>query len=298
MRKLTSFFLLCAAFSGFLLLRNLLHEASAPPLPPAEPKRIVSLAPSVTETLYALGFGSDVVGVTTFCAWPAEVKNKPKVSEYSQLNLEALVRARPDLVVMPANHLEYRSLIEKMGIPVLYLSTLTLPDYVQAMQKLGQSMGHSEQAASVAEEFRRAIRDAEARAAGKKRPRILFSVMRSEEGRLGSISEISAVGNSGFYSDLLRLAGGDNVYTGTLAFLRLSREAVLLLDPDVIVDIIRPSDDAESVRRDWQSLHSVRAVRENRLVLLSGTEDTVPGPRSVITLSRLSKAFFPEEGPP
>lgn len=290
MRK--AFIFLCTGLCCFATGRGLLLEERVIPKPGTS-ERIVSLAPSVTETLYALGCGARLVGVTTFCAWPEEVKNKTKVADFSQVNLEALVRARPDLAVIPADKPGACSLVEKLGIPALTLSTRSVDAYVQTVKELGHALGADAEAATVEAAFQRELEAARARACGRKRPRVMFSVMRSEQG-LGYIAEINIVGRSGFYSDLLEAAGGENVYRGALAFPKLSREAVIFLNPDIIVDIIRPGDDPRSVRRDWLSLRNVRAIREDRIVLLSGVEDTVPGPRSVMTLSRLSQAFYPD----
>lgn len=286
---------LCACLVCLAFARSMLEDTQAVRIP-ASPQRIVSLAPSVTETLYALGFGDGVVGVTTWCAWPEDAKEKAKIADYAQINLEALIRVQPDLAVVPADKPHACALLEKLGIPVLTLTTQSLEAYVDAMKALGERMGHQAEAAAIEANFRRELAAAAQRAAGKSRPRVLFSIMHSEEG-LGSITEINVVGQDSFYSDLLEAAGGKNVYEGALPFPRLSREAVLFLNPDVIVDIIRPGDNARAVRQDWNSMPDVRAIRDGRLVLLAGVEDTVPGPRSALTLARLSKAFYPDEAP-
>jgi iron complex transport system substrate-binding protein len=110
----------------------------------------------------------------------------------------------------------------------------------------------------------------------------------------GSIAEINAVGRDGFYNELIEMAGGVNVYDGILAFPRLSRESVLFLNPDVIIDVLPDNTDQETARHDWDSLRTVSAVRNRRVYFLTDSADTIPGPRSVQTLSRLSAAFHPE----
>lgn len=272
------------------------EEKQAENRAPAAPQRIASLAPSVTETLYSLGLGPKLVGVTTYCRWPEEVKNKPKVSEFSQLNLEALVRAKPDLAVVPADKAGSCSIIAKLGIPVITLAIRSISEYVDDVLALGKAAGREAEAEAIAEGFRRELEAAKKRAEGKKKPRVLFAVMRGQEG-LGHITEFTAVGVDGFYTDLLEMAGGENVYTGELTFPKLSREAVIFLNPDVIVDIMGPYDKPETVLKHWQSVPNVNAVRDGRIVLLSDLEDTVPGPRSIATLSRLSKAFYPDAKP-
>lgn len=285
--------LILVALMALHFARQALHGRYSAPAAPANPSRIVSLAPSVTETLYALGLGPQVVGVTQFCAWPPDVASKPRVAGFSDIYLEAVLRAQPDLAVLPVDKTAGKALLEGLGIPVLTLDTRSLPGLLRAMEHLGAATGRQAQAADIISSFQRELRAAEERARGKARPRVLFSVMHSEQG-LGYIAQINAVGRDGFYNELIQAAGGENVYDGNLAFPRLSREAVIFLNPDVIVDVIPAGENLEAVRRDWQSLTNVKAIRNHRLVLLTDAADTVPGPRSARTLSKLSRAFHPD----
>jgi iron complex transport system substrate-binding protein len=113
----------------------------------------------------------------------------------------------------------------------------------------------------------------------------------------GEITEIHAVGRDGFYSELIEAAGGQNAYTGTLPFPRLSRASLIFLDPDVIVEVIPDGTNPEEARRAWQKLASIRAVRNGRVFVLADQAHTVPGPRFADTLALLSRAFHPEAHP-
>ncbi len=281
---------------GFGVRRGLQH-AYSPPDAPAAPQRIISLAPSVTETLYALGLGPNVAGVTEFCSWPEDVENKPRVAGFSDIHVEAVVRARPDLAVLPTDKTGNRGHLESLGIPVLTLDTRTLPGLMRDIEALGKATGRSAEAEAILERFRIALAEATARSHGKRKPRVLFSIMHAYEG-LGYITQINAVGRDGFYNQLIEAAGGENVYTGSLPFPRLSREAVIFLNPDVIIDVIPTHEDLEAVRRDWETLRNVNAIRNNRLYFLTDVADTVPGPRSPGTLEKLIRAFHPEEEAP
>ncbi len=293
MQTKTLLVVLALLFILTIPVRQALLRASSPPPPPEAPQRIVSLAPSVTETLYALGLGPSVVGVTEFCTWPPEVKDKPRVAGFSDVNFEAVVRANPDLVVMPIDKTDNMGMLEGLGIPVLTLNTRSLQGLLQAIENIGTATGKKAEAEKIINDFREVFKMVETRAHGKKRPRVLFSIMHSYEG-LGYINEINAVGRDGFYNELLEAAGGENAYTGSLAFPRLSREAIIFLNPDVIVDVIPEVEDINAVRRDWESLQNVNAIRNGRLFLLTDVADTVPGPRSLQTLIKLTKAFHPD----
>ena len=290
--------LLCFCLSALLLLtglaRQALVRAFTPPAPPAAPERIVSLAPSVTESLYALGLGPKVAGVTRFCRYPPEAAAKPHVGGFGDVNLEAVLRLRPDLAVLPVDKTTIKALLEQLGIPVLLLDTRSLPGLLGAIADLGAATGQEAKAEAILGRFDEALKTARAKAAGKRRPRVLFAVMHSYQD-LGAIMEIHIIGRDGFYNELIEAAGGENVYKGKLAFPRLSREAIIFLDPDVIIDVM-PKDvdiDMEGVLRAWHSLEHVQAIRQNRCFLLTDRGDTVPGPRSVLTLEKLSRILHP-----
>ncbi|MDR1921423.1 MAG: ABC transporter substrate-binding protein, partial [Candidatus Adiutrix sp.] len=235
-----------------------LADYARPPEQPREPRRIVSLAPSVTETLYAIGLGDRVVGVTQFCRYPPEVRQKPVVAGFSEVNLEAVLRQQPDLVALPIDKIANKNNLERLGLTVMPLDTRSLSGLMETIVQLGQASGRQEEAAAILARLDQSIALARQRAAGREKPKVLFSIMHSYQG-LGYITEINAVGQDGFFSQLIDLAGGLNVYHGPLAFPRLSREAVIFLDPEVIIDIIPESEDLEAVRRDWTSLTSVKA---------------------------------------
>lgn len=285
--------------SGLLVAAGLhrsLAEATRPGPPPVDPRRIVTLAPSVTETVYSIGLGDRVVGVTQFCRYPPEVQSKPKVAGFSDINFEAVLRQRPDLVILPVDKLRNKVQLERIGLPVMTLDTRSLSGLQAAIRQLGRATGHSREAALASGRLEEGIREARERARGRPRPKVLFSIMHSYQG-LGYITEINAVGQDGFFSDLIDIAGGDNAYQGSLPFPRLSREAIIFLNPDIIIDVIPYTEDLEAVRRDWQGLSSVAAVKNNRLYFLTDEADTVPGPGIYKTLAKISRAFHPQPEP-
>ncbi|MDR2141616.1 MAG: helical backbone metal receptor [Deltaproteobacteria bacterium] len=275
-----------------ILVHQRLAARQAPRPAPTDPHRIISLAPSVTETLFALGLGERVVGRTRYCLYPPAAQAVPIVASFSELNYEAIVRRQPDLVALPADRLGDQARLSRLGLPVLPLDTRSLAGYRQAVTELGQKLGRLQSSQAILRNIERSSQRARQNAQGQPRPRVLFSVMRDYEG-LGYITEINAVGQDGFYSQILDITGARNAYEGPLAFPRLSRESIIFLNPDVIVDVILTVEDLESVRRDWASLASVKATRDNRIHFLTQQADTVPGPRIYLTIERLSAFFHP-----
>ena len=276
-----------------LCVRRGLEESSRPTAGASSPERIVSLAPSITETLFAVGLGAKVVGVTQFCAYPPNAAALPKVAGFSDVSFEALLRVRPDLVVMPADKTVNKEQIERLGIRVLTVEVTSLEGLTNAILSLSSLSGNKAAGEKLIAQMKNRMAWAAERAKGKKSPSVLFSVMHSEQD-IEHISEISAIGRDGFYDQLIGAAGGRNVYEGLLPYPRLSREAIIFLNPDVIIDVLPSSENEAAARRGWMSLTSVNAIKNGRLLILTDEMHTVPGPRFVKTLEAMSLAFHPE----
>jgi iron complex transport system substrate-binding protein len=274
-------------------LHQTLASITAPKPLTAQPQTIVTLAPSATETVYALGLGPQVAGVTKYCLYPPEAQTKPIVGTFTELNYEAIIKLKPDLVILPVDKTANAERLTRLGLRVLPLDTRSLDGYLEGVKSLGRNLEHLQEAQIIINNLTQSLSRARQRSQGQIRPRVLFSVMHNYEG-LGYISEINAVGRDGFFSQILNLTGADNVYQGPLAFPRLSREAIIFLNPDIIVDIIIETENLETVRKDWLSLSSVQAVKTGQIHFLTDQADTVPGPRIHLTIDRLADIFHPQ----
>lgn len=255
---------------------------------PKEPARIASLAPGITETLYALGQGEKMAGATQFCIWPPEAAKLPRVAGFRELNLEALARTKPDLVVLPADMAHFAQNINALGIPATTFDGGTLSGFLRDLKKLGDICGAKSEAARLAAAFDDAL--AENDTDNKDRPSVLFALMHPEE-CARPVTELSILGADGFYSDLIKLAGGRNAYTGSAPYPRLSREAILALDPDLLVLATPECGDESDILANWAALSPLKALRHNNVAFLSDPGDTIPGPRSLHTLARLKEAI-------
>ena len=211
------------------------------------PRRIVSLAPSVTEVLFEAGAGPRVVGVTSYCRFPREVLALPRVGGYLTPGHEALVALQPDLVVTLAEHADVEPKIRALGVP---------------------------RAQQAADALRQALAAAKRFATGG-RPRVLICFGRAEDFR-----RMTAAAPGTIHDDLITQAGGMNVLASpAIAYPTLSAEGVMRLDPDVIIEFSSGGTDAAALRREWNRLDSVRAVRNGRVYVFTGEFLSVPGPR-------------------
>jgi iron complex transport system substrate-binding protein len=238
------------------------------------PQRIVSLAPSVTEVLFEAGAGSRVVGVTSYCVFPRDVLALRKVGGYLTPSYEALVALQPDLVVTLAEHADVEPKIRALGIPILRLDHSSLDGIVRSIEQVGERCGTVPRAQQAAAELRQTLAGVKRLAAGA-RPRVLICFGRAEDFR-----RLTTGAPGTIHDDLIIHAGGVNVLASSaIAYPTLSAEGVMRLDPDVIIEFSSGAINAAALRRQWNRLDSVRAVRNGRVYVLTGEFLSVPGPR-------------------
>lgn len=252
------------------------------------PRRIISLAPSITETLFAIGLGDRVVGVTQYCDHPPEATTKPKVG-YIHPNLESVVALQPDLVLAPRELLraDILSKLEQLQITTYVLDATTVDSILTHIQTLGQILRASPAADDLVHRMRKRIEEIKARTAFLPRPRVLY-VLNSEP--------LITIGPGSFIHQMIELAGGSNVAAGArTAYPRLSMEAVLKEDPELI---LFPTGRSEGIaageEERWQRWTTLSAIKFRRLHRVPNDLLNRPGPRIIQGLEALARAIHPE----
>jgi iron complex transport system substrate-binding protein len=289
--------ILALVFVGSWVARGRLVPASPPPGAGGDVRRVVSLAPSVTESLFALGLGDRVVGVTRYCAHPPEVRTLPRIGGYDDPNYEAIVALRPDLVVGLPRHAEHLERLRRQGLVTLAVQEGGVARIVETLEVLGRTCGAAERAAGLVDGIRRRMSRVENRTRDLARPRVLVTVGRNMGS--GGIKDVYVAGRDGFYDEMIRLAGGANPAAATaLPFPRLSPEGITRLNPEVIVDMVddpeRGGSSVAAIVAEWDALAEVAAVRDRRVHVISGDRAVVPGPRFVEVLEELARLLHPE----
>jgi iron complex transport system substrate-binding protein len=241
--------------------------------------RVVSLIPASTELLFAIGAGPAVVGRTQWCDFPAEVAAVPDLGAGINPNLEAVLSARPDLVVLynSAQHAGVASRLRELGIPAIRINTDALADVPRIGALLGRLTGHSRGADSMSAVFDTALASATIDPGSTRRPKVLLLVWEQPP---------MTIGRGSFLSELVDRAGGENLFADvSTSSGPVSIEAVSVRDPDLI--LTTAAGPASFARRpEWQV---VRAVRERRFLNVSGSEYDRPGPRSPRAIRTLSE---------
>jgi iron complex transport system substrate-binding protein len=252
------------------------------------PTRIVSLAPSLTEILFAIGAGSQVAGVTEFCDYPAEAQAKPKVG-YSRPNLESIVSLQPDLIVAPQDFLQTDVIakLEQLKIPVFVLQARTVEDIAAQITTLGRMLERPAVANDLAGQIRRRVGELRDRAKAWPKRRVLY-VLNSEP--------LTTVGPDSYIHQLLAVAGGENVASrASVPYPRLSIEEVLRQDPDVLLFPVGKFEAiSEDEQQTWHRWATMAAVKHNRLVGVPSDLINRPGPRIIEGLDALARAIHPE----
>jgi len=255
-----------------------------------EPRRVVSLVPSATEVLFAIGAGPRVVAVGSFDHVPPEAERLPRVGALVDPDVERILSLRPDLVVAYASQTDLREQLGRAGIPVYAYRHGSLADVLAGMRDLGARLGLGARAEAAASAIERDLNAVRAAVTGLPRPRTLLVIGREPR----SLRAITVSGGVGFLHDLLELAGGQNVFGDVKReSATAATETILARHPDVIVELHydeRASKNDEDLERAaWNALPGVPAVRNGRVHLLFGGAFVVPGPRIALTAQAFAR---------
>ena len=254
---------------------------------PNKPHRLVSLAPNITEIVYALGLGDELVGDTDYCDFPFEAKNKPHVGTMVNPSLERIVALKPDLALgtPEANRRETADQLERLGIPLYGVTASTLAGTLASIEDLGKILGRAAEARSLVAQMQARIVRVEKRIEGQPKPKVLFVVW---------YRPLITVGPSTFIADVIRAAGGIPIGENLKGeWPRLTLEELLPQNPSIILlpktESFSPSTDEFQRLPGWKEL---RAVKEHRMFYVSETIMR-PCPRLVDALEELAVVLHP-----
>jgi iron complex transport system substrate-binding protein len=284
------------------LIATIVFSASlAAATPP--PQRIISLSPSVTEILWGIGAFDRVVAVSTFCEYPEEVKDLPRVGGWTNTNLEEVVSLAPDIVILTraqAPLIEGR--LHQLGFETLAVGSQSLDDIFAAIRSIGDAVGAHEAASALLSEVHEELDAIAEKTRERKRPRVLTVVDRLP----GTLRELYIATEGSYLSDLVRIAGGEPITPpAPHNYTQISTEALIAFDPEVVFDMVQAlagptivgtSALAEDPEKVWQSV-PISASRHGRVYTLLDKRLVHPSQFVVRTAREMAKRLHPEAFP-
>ncbi|MCK5241022.1 ABC transporter substrate-binding protein [bacterium] len=261
------------------------------------PQRIVSLAPVITETLYAIGAGDKVKGVTDYCDYPPEAAKVAKVGGYYDPNFEAILSLRPDLVILLPEHKEHRQRFQYLRIATYTVEMNSIAGIMSTFIQLGSICQKEAQGFYLTETFRQKIMAVQKKTQNLSRKKVVLAINRDYSEAV--IREAYVAGQDGFYNELLQFAGGTNAYQKKVPkYPKLSIEGLIALHTDVLIELIPDSSQGSKspaqLKQDWQAMPGLSEAQKKEVYILTGSYLVRPGPRVLQLLDDLVKILHPE----
>jgi iron complex transport system substrate-binding protein len=257
----------------------------------AEPLRIISLAPSVTETVFALGLGDQLVGVSVYCDYPPEAERIDRVGSFLTPNVEVIVAKRPDVIVAvpsPGNQGSVQAL-RRLGLKVLLVDPNTVAEIKESLIAIGRELDHEAAARALVARIDAHIAAVQARLDDAPARKVLMVVGQTP---------LVAVGSGTFQNELIRMAHGDNLAAAAGgSWPRLSIEFAIAAAPEVIIDTSMGNEEqvgAAPAMNFWKAFPTIPAVRDRHVYGYKAYQVLRPGPRIGEAFEALAHFIHPE----
>ena len=263
------------------------------------PTRIISCAPNLTEMLFALGAGDRIIGVTRYCRYPPEAESKEKLGDLFSPNLEAMVAARPDLIVLvPGNRKIQDFFATRPGPKIVETNACeTIADIEATVRELGQVVGDSARAAAIVAGIEAGLDSL--RTAYGEAPSVRYLMVLGHD--QGALEQIYVVGRPTYLAELTTLVGGINVVEPELGrYPIVTREAIVAMNPDVIFERYlgdRPATNEEkaALQALWKTMPTLSAVKTGRVVVMDDNHITINGIDLVASAGKIARLLHGEK---
>lgn len=285
---------------SLLLAVSIMSGSCGEPVPArVNAQGVVSLAPHLTETVCALGQGSRLIGVSSYCDYPPEIASLPKLGGYLDPDLEKIAMLTPELILLPGRHQKVAEFAKIHGIPVVHIHMDALETIDSGVAAIGEHLRCEAEAAALRASIQAELAAVRAAVHGRLRPGVLIVTGRAHH----HLDNLFTVGGTSFVSEVVDLGGGDNIFKDeSSSYFEASKESVVLRGPDVILEFHAGEklDEAEKAEfvADWNRLPSLPAVREGRIYVVTDSYALRPGPRVGLIARRLAALLHPEAAIP
>jgi iron complex transport system substrate-binding protein len=260
----------------------------------AQPQRIVSLVPALTEMFFAIGAGPQVVGVGSFDQFPPEVSKLPRLGALLDPDTERILSLRPTLAAIYGSQTDLQAQLERAGIRAYVYRHGGIETIYRTMRELGAATSRESQAERLVRDLQARVDAVRMRVRGRAKPKVLLVIGRQP----GTLREIYVSGGVGFLHEMLEIAGGRNVFADVAReSAQPSQETILARAPDIVVEVhavgMFKTSSVDKEKAVWAPLSSVPAVRNKRVHVLVGQYLVVPGPRFAEAAEALARTIHP-----
>jgi iron complex transport system substrate-binding protein len=254
------------------------------------PKRIVSLAPNITEILFSLGLDKEIVGVSIHCNFPEKAESRVRVGSYISLDFERITSLKPDLIIATGagNTRKMVDRLEKLGFMTYVIFPKNFNDILQSIADIGQIVNREKETRGIIGGMRKRSQRVIELTKDLPRPKVFVQI---------GDAPVVTVGKGSFADDLIRLAGGENIAGKEKeVYPRFGMEEILKRSPEVIViSSMNPKGDYQKTLQEWTRWKTIPAVKNGRIYLIDSDLIDRPSPRIVDGLEELARVLHPEK---
>ena len=282
----------CWMAAGFAIFGSRQRQNCGDTGLPTHAGRIVSLAPNLTEILFALGLEKEVAGVTLYSDYPPAAVRKPKMGTFWQPNVEAVIAARPDLIITLGFE-QQRNIaerLERIGYHTLTVNIEKVDDLFEAIEKIGATTGKQHQANELVADIREKLNKLSILVGSNDRIRVLWVVQREP---------LRVAGCDTFVNEMIELAGGENAIGATVhKYPPIGAEQVIVCGADVIIEPTMRQQDMDAQRDNalqyWSKFKNLPAVRDKKVYVIDGNTVSRLGPRLYEGVEAIARCLRPE----
>jgi iron complex transport system substrate-binding protein len=268
---------------------RVIDEAGRKVKVPPSPKRIISLAPSITEILFALRFNEEIAGVTNYCDYPEAASSKPRIGGFVSPSIEKIVSLKPDLIVaiQDGNRWDTIERLNHLGFPVYVIDPKGWKGILETIEHMGDAFGKKEESRRIVSDMTKKKDRIVSLTRSLPRPKVFFQM---------GLSPVVTPGPNTLADDLIRLAGGKNIAgDDPMQYPSYNIETIMLKAPEIIIlsSMEKERDYAHLVKM-WQDWKNIPAVKRNAIYVVDSNIVDRPGPRTPEGLEKLARIIHPE----
>jgi iron complex transport system substrate-binding protein len=253
------------------------------------PRRIVSLAPGITETLYELGLDDKIVGVTSYCNWPLRARQKPQIGGFTNPSIEKIVSLKPDLIIATAdgNRKDTVDQLERIGLPVYVTNPSNTDRILKSILHIGEITDQVNVAGGLVKKLQKRLDNIAAQTRNKRKPRVFFQI---------GLEPVITVGKGTLINEVINLAGGINIAGNDAArYPRYSAEGIMAGSPDIILFAPMANDkEFAAVKSYWQKLAKIPVIKNNKIYLIDTDLISRASPRIFDAIEKIALIFHPD----